>query len=154
MSGNIFTHSEVHFQSLASSRVHWVALCKLKIFCTRSQALMPRCPTFRDGLNLCPQMRQINPDSADIISRSSLWHRRNSRHRSTAAGSPFIPVPPDSDSDWQPKEETQTVGPQIFLLADVPVAPGRGGARSKSRTAEYVWVCFRYARRPFDLKAP
>lgn len=71
--------------------VHWGALFKLKIFNTHSQALMPRCPTFRDGLNLCPQMRQINPDSADIISRSSLRHRRNSRHRSTAVGSPLFP---------------------------------------------------------------
>lgn len=38
-------------------------------------ALMPCCPTFMDGLNLCPQLRQINPDSADIISCSALWHR-------------------------------------------------------------------------------
>lgn len=56
-----------------------VALFKLKTLCIYSGALMPCCPTFMDGLNLCPQMRQINPDSADIISCSTLWHRRNSQ---------------------------------------------------------------------------
>lgn len=50
-----------------------------KAFCIYGGALMPRCPTFMLGLNLCPQMRQINPDSADIISCSTLWHRRNSQ---------------------------------------------------------------------------
>lgn len=124
------------------SRFHWVALFKLKILCTRSPALMPRCPTFRDGLNLCPQMRQINPDSADIISRSSLWHRRNSRHRSTAAGSPLflcclILIPIGSQREKLKSSARKSFRSQTFR---------GGGARSKSRMAEYVWVCFWYAR--------
>lgn len=39
------------------------------------EALMPCCPTFTDGLNLCPQLRRINPASADIISCFTLWQR-------------------------------------------------------------------------------
>lgn len=39
------------------------------------EALIPCCPTFADGLNLCPQLRRINPASADIISCFTLWHR-------------------------------------------------------------------------------
>lgn len=39
------------------------------------KALMPCCPTFTDGLNLCPQLRRINSASADIISCFTLSHR-------------------------------------------------------------------------------
>lgn len=67
-------------------------------------------------------------------------------------GITFIPVLPDSDSDWQPKEATQIIGPQSFSLTDIPVVPGRAGASSKSQVAEYVWVCFWYASGPFDLR--
>lgn len=53
-----------HRQLLNDLQVSAVTLFKL----CHGNALMPCCPTFTDGLNLCPQLRRINPDSADIIS--------------------------------------------------------------------------------------
>lgn len=53
---------------LNDPQVHGAALLTL---CS-GKALMLCCPTFTDGLNLCPQLRQINPASAGIIFCSTL----------------------------------------------------------------------------------
>lgn len=60
-----------HRPCLDDPQAHAAALLTL---CS-GKALMPCCPTFTDGLNLCPQLRRINPASADIISCFTLSHR-------------------------------------------------------------------------------
>lgn len=67
-------------------------------------------------------MRQINPDSADIISRSSSVTQEELPTSFNSSGITFIPEPPDFDPHWQPKEETQIIG-RRSRLAGTPATP-------------------------------